>query len=288
MNTGCALSILAAAAVGLAVSQQSAAAGTVKTEGQKLGDGTAALYVETADDGTPTALGIDFTQGMLEGLPSAPNTYNRCFDKDGNGALGAGECHGDYELIFTVPEEARMKANLPFKWISVNWNPHGHHEPAPPPWAAPHFDYHFYIQDSESVAKIRPGPCSELIDCDDFKRAQMPVPAKYVHADHIDVGAAVQIMGNHLIDSKAPELAPGGPPFTYTFIYGAYDGHITFFEPMITRDFLASRPDMCAELKLPQAWEVPGNYPRKYCIRYHAGDGRYTVSLEDFVLRSAD
>jgi hypothetical protein len=43
----------------------------------------------------------------------------------------------------------------------------------------------------EEVARIRPGPCSELIDCDDFNRAQTPVPARYVHADHIDVGAAV-------------------------------------------------------------------------------------------------
>jgi hypothetical protein len=34
----------------------------------------------------------------------------------------------------------------------------------------------------------------------------------------------------------------GNPPakFTHTFISGAYEGHIAFYEPMITRAFLAA------------------------------------------------
>ena len=118
-----------------------------------------------------------------------------------------GECNGDYELRFTLPHELAQRANTPFKWVSVNFNPMGHPPPAPPVWAVPHYDFHFYLMAPEAVGQIRPGPCSELIDCDDFKRAQTPVPARYVHADHIDVGAAVPDMGNHLIDAKSPELA---------------------------------------------------------------------------------
>jgi hypothetical protein len=57
---------------------------------------------------------------------------------------------------------------------------------------------------------------------------------------------------------------------------------------MITRSYLESRPDICAALKLPQAWEIGGHYPTNYCIRYRDGEGRYTVSLEDFVFRGAD
>ena len=60
------------------------------------------------------------------------------------------------------------------------------------------------------------------------------MPARYVHADHIDVGAAVPDMGNHLIDAKSPELVSQGQVFTHTFIFGAYDGHVIFYEPMIT------------------------------------------------------
>ena len=59
-----------------------------------------------------------------------------------------------------------------------------------------------------------------------------------MHPDHIDVGAAVPDMGNHLIDSKSPELVTKGTIFTHTFIFGAYDGHVSFYEPMITRAYL--------------------------------------------------
>ena len=170
-----------------------------------------------------------------------------------------------------------------FKHILFDWNPQGH-----PPnniYGLPHFDFHFYIQSEDAVRAIRPGPCSELIDCDDFKVAQKPVPARYIHADHIDVGAAVPAMGNHLIDSKSAELAPGGPPFTQTFIFGAYDGHVTFYEPMITLAYLLGGPDECFALKLPRAYEQAGYYPSEYCIRASADDT--TISLESFVWREA-
>ncbi len=68
----------------------------------------------------------------------------------------------------------------------------------------------------EAVAQIRPGACSELIDCADFKRTQTPVPARYVHSDLIDVAAAVPDMGNRLIDSKSPELVTQGQVFPHT------------------------------------------------------------------------
>jgi hypothetical protein len=109
-----------------------------------------------------------------------------------------------------------------------------------------------------------------------------------VNADHVDVGAAVPDMGNHLIDSKSPELVTAGRAFTHTFIFGAYDGQVTFYEPMITLAFLESRPDACVPIKQAQAWETEGYYPTTYCIRYLADDERYTVSLEDFVHRSAN
>ena len=139
-------------------------AGTVQTEGQKLGDGVAQVYAELDAEGAPRALGVSFDPGMLEGLPTMPNTWSRCFDKNGNGRIDEhGECNGDYELRFALPPEVTQHANTPFKWVSVNWNPMGHPAPAPPVWAVPHFDFHFYIMPAEAVAKLRPGPCSELM-----------------------------------------------------------------------------------------------------------------------------
>ncbi|HEX6112417.1 MAG TPA: hypothetical protein VFZ10_08920 [Geminicoccaceae bacterium] len=268
-----------------------ALAGPAKVDGeaQKLGDGFAKVYAELDAEGAPQVIGVSFDQAMLEGLPTMPNTWSRCFDKNANDRIDDHhECNGDYELAFALPEELARNGTTPFKWVSVNWNPMGHPPPAPPVWAVPHLDFHFYILEREAVRQIRPGPCSELIHCDDFKRAQMPVPGTYVHADHIDVGAAVPDMGNHLIDSKSPELVTAGTVFTHTFIFGAYDGHVIFYEPMITQAFLESRPDLCAPIKQPQAWEIEGYYPTTYCIRHLPDEGRFTVSLEDFVHRAAN
>jgi hypothetical protein len=262
---------------------------TVYSEAKKLGDGFAQVYAELDADGAPRVIGVTFHQSMLDGLPTMPNTWSRCFDKNENGRIDAhGECNGDYELRFALPQELMQGGVTPFTWVSVNFNPMGHPPPAPPVWAVPHYDFHFYIMEPEAVAQIRPGPCNELIDCDDFKRAQTPVPARYVHADHIDVGAAVPDMGNHLIDSQSPELVVEGREFTRTFIFGAYDGHVIFYEPMITLAYLQSRPDLCVPIKQPQAWEIEGYYPATYCIRHLADDERYTVSLEDFARRTAD
>jgi hypothetical protein len=183
---------------------------TVYGEAKGLGEGFAQVYAELDAVGAPRVIGVSFDQGMLEGLPTMPNTWSRCFDKNENGRIDAhGECNGDYELRFALPQELAQRGVTPFSWVSVNFNPMGHPPPAPPVWAVPHVDFHFYTMPEEAVAQIRPGPCSELIHCDDFKRAQVRVPAGYVHADHIDVGAAVPDMGNHLIDSKSPELVAG-------------------------------------------------------------------------------
>ena len=258
----------------------------VTTGPQKIGNGSARVYVALNDDGSPRAIGIRLDKDALAGLPMEPNATSRCFDRDGDGRIEPHECIGDYAFVFPIPDET-AKAVAPFKWVALNWNPHGHGSPAPPPWAAPHFDFHFYLVPRDAVQRLRTGKCGEMIDCDDFKTATKPVPAKYVHADHIDVGAAVPDMGNHLIDSKSPELAKGGPPFTYTFIFGAYDGKITFLEPMVTLAFIASKPDMCAKINQPAAFEMAGAYPTRYCIRYLAGEDAYAISIEDFVRREA-
>ena len=260
----------------------------VVTKPQKLGKGKAWVYIALDAKGAPLALGVSMDKAALDDLPQEHNMKSRCYDKNKNGKMDAGECLGDYELVFALPEGEAGKAVSPFKWVGLNWNPHGHGEPAPPPWAEPHFDFHFYISERDAVKKLRPGSCGELIDCEDFKRATKPVPAKYVHRDHINVGAAVPDMGNHLIDKKSPELAKSGPKFTHTFIFGAYDSNITFYEPMITRAYLASGPNMCAPIKQPAAWASAGAYPTRYCIRHSAQTGMITVSLEEFVQRAAN
>jgi len=264
-----------------------ATAATLFSAPQALGNGSVRSYTVTADDGKLTAVGVSFKASALEGLPLEPNNTSRCFDLDKDGKINDhGECEGDYELRLPFPAEVAGRDDDPFLWAGVNWNPHGH---PPLPWSVPHFDFHFYMVPTAAIDAIRVGPCEFFINCDDRETALKPVDPALVNPDHINVEATVSMMGNHLIDSKTPELAPGGdaPPFTHTWIFGAYDGAITFYEPMITLAYFQEEPNACAPIKQPQAWAKGGYYPTLYCMRYSSEYKNYTVSLEGMVLRKA-
>jgi hypothetical protein len=250
-----------------------------------MGTGTAQSYTLIGADGAPAEIGVILSAGAFEDLPDAPNNTSRCFDADGNGRINeSGECEGDFQLVLPFAAELAAREDLPFVFAMVNYQPHGH---PPLPWAVPHFDIHFYGITPEEVDAIALGPCDFFVDCAVRERALKPVPAAYVHPDHADVGAVVGQMGNHLIDTRTPELAEGGPPFTHTWIYGAFDGRIIFHEVMATNAFLAATPDLCADIKQPQAWERAGHYPTRYCFRRDGADGSMRIYMTDFVMRAA-
>jgi hypothetical protein len=262
--------------LGLALSAEATGHGRIVRGGaEKMGAGTVQSFVRLDPSGAPLAIGVTLSAGALEQLPPIPNAVTRCFDLDGNGRHTGHECHGDEERILDMP--GNPASGLPFRWIQVNWNPAGHHNT---PYARPHFDFHFYIGDRARVEAIAPGRCGELADCGDFKIATRPVPARYVPGGYIDVGAVVPRMGNHLLDSQSPELKDS-LPFISTFIYGAYDGEIIFWEPMITMEYLQRTQDACTEIKQPDAFQRSGYYPTQYCVRQD-WQGQRTVSLERF------
>jgi hypothetical protein len=242
---------------------------------EKIGAGTIRSFVRVDHGGAPLAIGVEMSAGALEQLPPVPNTVSRCFDLDGNGTYTGHECLGDEERILDVPVDST--AGLPFRWLQVNWNPAGHHNT---PYARSHFDFHFHTGDRNQVERIAPGRCGEMVDCGDFKRATEPVPAQYVPGGYIDVGAVVPRMGNHLLDSQSPELKDS-MPFSSTFIFGAYQGEIIFWEPMITLDVLKKTTGTCLDIRQPRGFQRAGYYPTKYCFRQDQR-GQRRVSLEGF------
>jgi hypothetical protein len=163
--------------------------------------------------------------------------------------------------------------------MMLDWNAKGH-EPAGI-YDKPHFDFHFYIQDLDEVMAIEPGPCSNL-NCDAFQKAMKPVPGQYVPQGYLNVGSVVPYMGNHLINPASPEF--NGNIFTRTLIYGAYDGQVTFIEPMITKANIVAG-DQCTGIQQPQQFAVPGYYATKYCTKYDAAAQVYRISMQDFVYR---
>jgi hypothetical protein len=274
-----ALVVVAGATAGAVVALSPEAPSRWEGGALDLGNGTVAPFVTRTVHGIPEAVGVTFSAGAFEALPDAPNHHSRCFDVNGDGAHGHHECIGDEERALDLPDDLVAELGLPFTWMAVNWNAHGH----PAPYDKPHFDVHFHRWTSEQLATIRPGKCGELVDCEDFERAMEPVPAAHLPRGHISVGAVVAGMGNHLLDASSPELATPAAPFTRTFIYGAFGGELIFWEPMITHEFLRSTEGGCWAIAQPDAYATPGHYPTRYCIRVDAASGARSITLEGFV-----
>lgn len=254
-----------------------------------LGNGRLTVYAQ-ADGRTPRSIGLVFKSATLDGLPYHPPTAGLwCHDRDGDGVIDQhSECSGGYENALELSEAFTSKVDTPFTYLLVNWNPMGHIPPGV--WDRPHFDIHFYLNDNAERLKIRPGPCPVLVNCDDYEIGKILPAPRYVAPDYIDVDALEPAMGNHLIDPTTDEF--NGGPFTHTFIYGSWGGHITFYEPMVTHEWFAGLrdgavDDACFAMKLPQAWEQPGWYPTRYCLRHRENRDELTASLEDFVYRAA-
>ena len=250
-----------------------------------LGKGTVSTYAELNAQGEPQAIGIVYSAGALEGLPTDGSDFHHCFDKNGDGTVDrATECLHSFEYVLPLPDAVARRQDVPFKWVLLNWNPHGHIPPGV--YDTPHFDVHFYMEPIARIFALQSGPCGpELMNCDQFAIAKQPVPANYIHPDFKDVDGVVPAMGNHLVDLTGPEFQK--QPFTRSWIFGAYGGRITFYEEMVAHRTLVQQPQSCAPIKQPKAWATAGYYPTVSCLRYDAMTGETTVSMEQFSFRPA-
>ncbi len=221
-----------------------------------LGGGVARTYVTTGPDGKPVSVGVALSEKALTNLPH---------DHD------PAQEHG-HEYVLPLPEGNAT----PFQVLALHWNPHGH-TPAPI-YTLPHFDFHFYTISDEERRAI-PGLPDSVWD-------PAPPAPQYLHPDYITGPGRGTAMGSHWIDMFAPELA--GATFTHTFLMGSYAHKVIFYEPMITREYLLSRPRVTIPIKQPRAFAQRGHYPTSYGIEYDDKVKEYRVSLTDFVLREAE
>ncbi|MCZ7556021.1 MAG: DUF5602 domain-containing protein [Bacteroidia bacterium] len=169
-------------------------------------------------------------------------------------------------LMLNLPKKS---GTSPFDHVGFDWNPQGH-EPMPL-YGKPHFDVHFYVVDHNALTAVQPGP--DMI---------MPEP-QFMPPHYISGVEAVPNMGTHYVDTTSAEFT--GTPFTKTFIYGFYRGELFFFEPMITKEYLETRPNVTADIRQPAAFKKTGKqYPRKYTVSYDAARKEYSVELTDMKL----
>ena len=215
-------------------------------------NGIAWTTVELNADGTPSSASIIINEAAMKSLATTT---------DSNMQMN----------MASIPfNDSATK--LPFTHALLMWNPHGH-EPAPI-YTLPHFDFHFYFQSEAERMAIPP------FETDSSKFIIYPAP-EFFPGNYIPTPGGVPQMGTHWADTTAPEF--NGKTFTKTFIYGSYNGKITFLEPMITKAFIDSTNAFESSFPQPAKFPSAGYYPTKYKMSKSNGD--VIVSLTDFVYR---
>jgi len=225
----------------------------VTGETKQLGQGQVRSWVRLDASGKPTAIGLTFSEESLSTLPKEPPP----------GQEGT-------EVSINFPQSATA-----FKHVGLDWNPMGH--PPAKIYDVPHLDFHFYMITEEERARI-------TVQGDDIARVQKKPAPEFIPEDYIYVpDGAVPRMGAHMINPASREL--NHQAFTTTFLYGSYDGHMIFAEPMITKAFLETKTNITEAIKLPASYERRAYYPTKYSVSYDPIKREYTVALEGMTLR---
>ena len=235
-----------------------------------VGEGRARTYVvlDEQNGSAPLEIGVALDERALDGLPA--------------GMAGAAPADEGKPMSmgkdFVLPLPARNPT--PYQLVVLNWNPNGH-EP-PQLYGLPHFDFHFYTIDNPTRMSIVPGDPAYAAKAANFPGAKMP--PGYFPPPAPPALAAVPMMGLHWTDPTSPEFSPAG--FSRTFIYGSWDGEVIFAEPMITRAFLLTRPNILLDLPVPTQFAKAGYYPAAYRVVFDARAREYRVALAKLTWRS--
>lgn len=221
-----------------------------KGKSQPIGDGFGWTWVTSDADGRVTSMGITLTETALQSLPTEG---------------GHGCCDGPQ---WTLPLPTGTSTG-PVKHVVLNWNPQGH--PPEPIYTVPHFDFHFYTITEAERQTIKHSDDAGAV-------GTLPPPLEQLPPDYIQAPGVVGAMGCHWVDAKAPEL--NGKPFTATFLYGSYDGKVTFIEPMITKAVLETKINRTFLLKRPAKPADDRFVPVQYRIEHDPATKTITVAMD--------
>src|SRR5258708_1022472 len=217
-----------------------------------MGNGQVRSWINISNDGKPLAIGVEMTDESLLNLPADPTDFQ--------------------DASYLLPLHQKALEVTPFNHITINWNVHGHEPPGV--YDLPHFDFHFYkISVTEQLAippyNVMPAGFDNLPD------------AGYIPAGYIHVPGGVPQMGAHWVDVTAPEF--NGGVFTHTFVYGSYNGDLTFVEPMATLTTIESGQSFDKEIRQPKKYSPSETYyPTRYNIWMDNKHHRHYLSLYDF------
>ncbi|MDF0603700.1 hypothetical protein P1J78_23525 [Psychromarinibacter sp. C21-152] len=216
-----------------------------------LGAGSVRAFAQTDAAGLATRIGIQMTE---EAVASA-----------------------GHDMVFVtvpLPDAARAAG---YDHVSLDWMPHGH---APDDlFGVPHFDVHFYITTEAERLAIDPADPRFMEKAANRPSAEL-MPPTYMPPPDLD---PIPAMGEHWLDVTDPVFA--GQPFEAVLIYGAWDGDVTFVEPMVTRDLLLSRRDFGGALDQPDRVEEPVSLPAAWSVSFDTEAGVHVVSIDELLAR---
>ncbi len=221
----------------------------------QMGNGHARSWINVTHDNKALAIAVEMTSGALENLPQDPNDFEAA--------------------TFVLPLHPTAKDLMPYDHITINWNVHGHEPPGL--YDLPHFDFHFYkISIAEQLAIPPYEIAPALFDNEP--------PAGYIPPLYFKGPGGVPQMGAHWVDLLSPEF--NGQIFTQTFIYGSYNGEVTFYEPMITMAVIQSGATIHKDIRQPLYFSPTNKYyATRYSIWKDETNNRHYMSLDEMVLR---
>jgi hypothetical protein len=227
---------------------------TFTGETRNIGNGSATSFIEVTD-GKISSIGVTFSEYILQNLSDKETEY-----------------------VLNLPPTNLMDGKLPetvFNHITIDWNPKGHIPPGI--YDKPHFDFHFYLISLDDREKITGTG-------DSAAKMQTNVSTDFIPKGYVPTPGGEPKMGAHWIDPTSPEF--NNQTFTKTFIYGFYNGTMVFLEPMITVAYLKTEPNLLEDIKIPEKYPMPGDYPIKYSLNYDEQKKEYTLALEEMMSRS--
>lgn len=225
---------------------------------RQLGAGRVRSYLKL-DNNRPVELGIRMSETALRSSAAGEKWK-------------PGMHHQYAEHILELPEQASL---TPFRFLELDWNPGGHEPPGV--YDEPHFDFHFYTISKSERDAIDPEDPEYMEKAERLPQPEA-VPAGYVLPPL--PATLVPRMGVHWVNGEAEEL--NGKPFRQTFIRGSWNGRMIFHEPMITKAYLESRPNVVFPIAQARCHEPAGHYPSSYGIRYDEQNHEYQIYLSDF------
>lgn len=214
-----------------------------------IGDGKVRAWVSEDRFGKPTAVGITLTEEAMNNLPTSNQEYILTFEPG--------------------------SATDFYKFVSLNWSAKGHIPTNV--YDIPHFDVHFFtIKESERM----------MIGSNGANEITVPPAAKYIPSSYNLLIGGAPMMGAHWFDMLDPEF--NGSTFTQTFIWGSNNGKFIFWEPMITHNYLMTKPNSEKALRQPAAFQQDGWYPGSYAVSYSSSLKEYTIALSNLSFKKGE